>query len=308
MISVPFSGNNFGLTVDIVGAPPMPPGQERVAAFNIASAGSFRTLRIPLRAGRLYTDAEDRIDGPLYAVVSESFVRRFFPDGDAIGKKITMGWRGNRNPREIIGIVGDIHDRALEREPGPVMYFPMAQAPSSFFSIVVRTTASAGIADALRTAVAAVDPDQPLAEVRPLLQVMRLTGAQRRLNTLLLGIFASVALVLALVGVYGVMSYNVTQRVREIGVRMALGARPADVTRMVVGHGVAVALVGVAAGVALTLPLARLMAGMLYGVGATDPPTYAVIAAALVLVAALASWLPARRAARVDPMVALRAE
>jgi predicted permease len=308
IIGAPFGGADISLTFKIVGAPPQPPGQQRVAAFNGATAGAFAALRIPLLAGRLFTDAEDRPDGPLVAVVSEAFVRRHFPSGDALGRKITMWWRGNNAPREIIGVVGDIRGKSLEQEPVPVMYFPLAQAPSTFFAVAVRTRATAGLADSLRAAVAEIDPDQPIADVVPLGDMVRDASAQRRLSTWLLGIFGAVALVLALVGVYGVMAYSVAQREHEIGIRLALGAGPSDVTRMVVRRGAGVALAGIAAGVALTLPLARLLRGLLYGVGATDPATYAAIAAGLFAVAALASWLPARRAARVDPTVALRAE
>jgi putative ABC transport system permease protein len=188
------------------------------------------------------------------------------------------------------------------------MYVPFAQDPWFVFGWVVRTGATAGLAASLQAAVAAVDREQPLGEVTTMERMMSDTLATRRLNTLLLSLFGGVAVLLALIGVYGVMSYTVTQRIPEIGVRMALGARPADVTRMVVGQGLLLAAIGVAVGLAAALALGRLVAGLLFGTSPTDPAVHAAIAAVLLVVAALASWLPARRAARVDPMIALRSE
>jgi putative ABC transport system permease protein len=305
-VPVPYSEMNMSFRFEIVGAPPLPPGTNNIAAHFLVSPDAFQTLGIPLRAGRTFNAAEDRIGGPPAIVVNEALVRTYFPGEDPIGRKLRLG--RPQVEREIVGVVGDVRGSSLEEAPGPAMYVPFGHAPWNIFGFVVRTRATTGLGDTLVSAVGAVDRDQPLAELTTMNAMMSDALAKRRLNTLLLVLFGGVAMLLALIGVYGVMSYTVTQRVPEIGIRIALGARPFDVTRMVVGQGLLIAGIGVAIGLAGAFALGRFLEGLLYGVSPTDPLVYVVISSLLLGIAALASFLPARRAAQVDPMIALRSE
>jgi putative ABC transport system permease protein len=211
---------------------------------------------------------------------------------------------------EIVGIVGDVRHISLDEESGPESYFSYQQIPSSYMNLVARSRVDdpASLAPGLRQAVAQVDKDQPLSDVKTMEQLLADSLARRRFNMLLLGLFAAVALLLAAVGIFGVMNYSVTQRTHEIGIRMALGAQSRDVLKMIVGQGMILALIGVLIGLAASFALTRLMSSLLYGVTATDPLTFAGVALILSAVALLASFIPARRATRVDPIVALRYE
>jgi putative ABC transport system permease protein len=210
-------------------------------------------------------------------------------------------------PFEIIGIAGDIRHRALESEPFPAMYLPTYAIGGT--NVVIRTQGDpAGIAAAVRKEVLAIDPDQPVADVRTMEQWLATSVAAPRYRTTLLALFALLAMVLACTGIYGVLSYSVSQRTHEIGVRMALGARQLDVLKLVVRQGMGLVMIGVAVGLAGAVALTRVMSTLLFGVGAKDPVTFAVVAALLSLVAFVACYIPARRAARVDPLVALRYE
>jgi putative ABC transport system permease protein len=305
-IGLPFSAANISLRFTVVGQPAPAPGHDNVATFRAVNADYFKTLEIPVLHGRTFTDVEDRLKGPPVLVISQTFARRYFPNGDAVGQHLAVGFQELKEPLEVIGIVGDTRGEGLDQEPQPEMYAPFAATTFPYIQIAARTTASVGFASALKAQVAAIDAEQPLGEVKTMTASIGDSMAKERLSALLLGIFGAVALALALIGVYGVMSYTVTQRRHEIGIRMALGARPGDVTRMVVRRGLTLAAIGGAVGIVGALALGRLMSGMLFGVSAADPITFVVTFALLVGVAALASWLPARRAAKVDPMVALR--
>jgi putative ABC transport system permease protein len=308
-LSMPYSQANISLRWSEIGAPPPEPGHEPVAAFRSVNADYARAFEIPVRRGRFFTEAEDRPDGAAVVVVNESFVRRYFGGADILGKRLDIGYKKDAPPAEVIGVIGDARIFARDREPEPEMLVPFSRAPMmAFIEVTARTTATAGFGAALQHAVESIDADQPLDTLKPMVQLVGASIDKQRLSTLLLGIFGAVALALALVGVYGVMSYTVTQRVREIGVRMALGARPRDVTRMVIRQGLLLAAAGVAAGIVAALALGGTMASLLYGVSATDPATFAAMALVLLAVTTLATWIPARRAARVDPMVALRSE
>jgi putative ABC transport system permease protein len=267
-------------------------------------------MRVPLIKGREFGEQDAR-KAPKVAIVNETLARRYFPDEDPIGKRVTLE-DDNPTPESwatIVGVVGDTKPRSLDREPVAETYSPYTQETEPFMALMIRTTAdSTKVAAAVRNEVEALDKDQPVYSVRTLSSIMSESVATPRFRTLLLGIFAAVALILAAVGIYGVISYSVTQRTHEIGIRMALGAQASDVLRLVVGHGLLLALAGVAIGLVASFFLTQLLSGLLFGVSATDTLTFVVISVLLTGVALAASFVPARRAMKVDPMVALRYE
>jgi putative ABC transport system permease protein len=241
-------------------------------------------------------------------VINEAMARRHWPGQDPIGKRLRVGFFTD-TLREVVGVVGDIRRSALDRPPNPALYIPLRQSAFSSLYVAIRTRGNpASLAPALRREVTALDPDLALSQLRPMEEVLSASITQRRFSTFLLGLFAVVALALSAIGIYGVMTSMVAQRTRELAVRMALGARPRDVLRLVVQHGATLAGIGVVLGLAGAFALARLMTGLLYGVTAGDPVTLIGMSVLLGAVAMLACYVPARRATRVDPMVALRAE
>jgi putative ABC transport system permease protein len=287
----------------------------RASDWQVITPGYFEALGTPLRAGRLFTGA-DRADTQQVILVNETMARTFWPGENPIGRRLTMG----RNDRwiTVVGIVGDIRHRGLDQLPRPEMYRPHAQfrygvaatAPAvTTMTWVMRTTADplAAISYA-RAAVKAVDASLGISDVATMDQVMADATSDRRLNMMLFLLLGGLALALATVGVYGVVAYAVSQRTHEIGVRMAIGAKPADVVRMILNEGGRLAVAGVAVGSIVALVGARLIRGLLFGVSATDPVTFASVAAGLLVVALFASYIPARRATRVDPMIAIRGE
>jgi putative ABC transport system permease protein len=268
----------------------------------------FRTMQIPLKRGRLFTDQE-ATERRHVVVINESFAREHFPNEDPLGKRVTIDMRDDNQPCEIIGVVGDSKHMNLDADVKPMSYWPHPELAYSGMTFVLRTRGAAdAITSAARNVIRSLDPEQPVADVRPMESLIGTSVARARFNTLLLTVFAVVALLLAGVGIYGVMAYSVAQRTNEIGVRMALGAGATDVLRLVVRRGMTLALVGVALGLAASFALTRLMETLLFNVSATDPLTFAGISLLLAIVALLACLIPARRAAKVDPMVALRRE
>jgi len=271
----------------------------------------FRAMGIPLKNGRVFTN-EDRADTTPVVVINEAMARRFWPGQSAVGKRIRWGgWNPPQGWLTIAGVVGDVKFSSLEAESPPTIYMPVFQIPRIRRDAVfiARTTAEpSSLAAAMRREIAAVDADLPVYDVRTMNQVIAESVAQRRFTMGLLAIFAFAALCLAALGLYGVLSYAVTQRTREIGLRMALGGRRLDVLRLVVGQGMKMAMIGAGAGLLASLALTRLVKGLLYGVSASDPLTFIAVALLLALVALVACWIPARRATKVDPMIALRCE
>jgi putative ABC transport system permease protein len=267
-------------------------------------------MSIPLRQGRDFTEA-DRLGTARVLLASETAARLFFPDGNAIGQKLKFGARGGyeSNEGEIVGIVGDVRHFGMDAPVPPMFYVPVTQSGLDSVSVVMRTrTSPAALMQPARTAVQAIDRDALVGEPLPMETLVSDSLGQRRFYMLLLAGFAALALVLAAVGLYGVISYSVAQRTQELGIRVALGASRNEVVAMVMRQGLRSAGTGLAIGLALALSLKNVLRGLLVGVSATDPTTLAVTALILLLIAVLASYIPARRAARVDPMVALRFE
>ena len=267
-------------------------------------------MGVTLKSGRLF-DERDRESAPLVAVVNETMARQFWPGENPIGHRIKLGGFDSKRPwATIVGVTGDIHQRGIGVSPRPEMYYSYAQM--EVFQpeyLAVKTKGDpVQLANAIRDQVWAVDKDQPVSEVMPMQSIVDEELSPRQMQAKLLGIFAGIALILASLGIYAVLSYAVAQRMQEIGVRMALGAQQRDVLRMVLGQGLGLTLIGVAFGIAGALALARVLSTLLYGVSATDPLTFAAVAATLSAVALLACYVPARRAMRVEPMVALRHE
>ncbi|MHB8755755.1 MAG: ADOP family duplicated permease [Candidatus Acidiferrales bacterium] len=293
----------------IVGNPPLPPGKSITADYATVSPDYFRVMRIPLLRGRFFTE-EDSPSNPKVAIISETLARRYFPNRNPIGRQMRFGFPPNSNVlREIVGVVGDVRDTALSQKPGSMMYVPFAQAPLYGGEVVVRSSLSASsVAASIRQAVQSIDKDLPVTDIERFPDALDASAAQERFRTLLLSSFSAIALLLAAVGIFGVISYSASQRTHEIGIRMALGAQPRDVLRLILGQGGKMALIGVGIGILAALGLTRLMASLLYNVSATDPVTFAAVAILLTAVAMLACYIPARRAMRVDPMVALRYE
>jgi putative ABC transport system permease protein len=270
----------------------------------------FKTLRIPLLRGRLFTDA-DSPTAQRVVVVNESLVRRFFPEGDPLGKQVTFGNPANPQARwaTIVGVVGDTRRGGVDRAPWAELYYPLAQAPDSAMYALVRTSGDpAALMRSAQAEVWAIDRNQPIQSTRTVEAILATSQANRRFTTLMLAVFSLVALLLAAIGIYGVIAYSTAQRTQEIGVRMALGARRADVLRMVLKEGLMIGVAGLTLGIAAALVLTRFMSALLFGIGTRDPVTFVALPLGLLLVAVLATLVPAARAVRVNPIVALRAE
>ena len=274
--------------------------------FRRVNKNYFSAMRIPLRRGRNFTEQEVR-QSDKAIVVSQAFVDSVFPNEEALGKRLII-WSGIRNePYEIIGIVGDTRYQSLQGEPSATMYVPTREL--LFVNLVIRTQGDPlSLVGGVRKEVNALDPDQPIAAIRPMTEWVAMSAAGARYRTTLLGLFALLAMILAATGIYGVMSYSVAQRTQEIGVRMALGARPLDVLKLVVRQGMMLALIGVVVGLAGALALTRVMSSLLFGVTERDPITFVAVAALLIVVAFISCFVPAHRATKVDPLVALRYE
>jgi putative ABC transport system permease protein len=306
--NVPMTDFDYELSFQVEGREPYKPGEEAVADYTVVGADYFRTMNIGLLRGRVFTE-HDTANLPQVMVVSNAFVRQYFPNEEPIGRRIVFD--GNdKTAREIVGVVADVRRNGLDVNVQPEMYVSHVQKPERRLNVVIRTEAEDALqlAQAARAEVKAFDPNQIIWRSQTLDQLLSTSVAPRRFNMLLLGIFAGVALVLAAVGLYGVMSYSVSWRTREIGIRMALGARRADVLRLVVRQGMTMTLIGLALGLVGAFSISRVLRGLLHGVSPTDPLTFVAVSIVLLVVALLACLVPARRATRVDPIIALRTE
>jgi putative ABC transport system permease protein len=312
-MSLPIAGSNWNSAFLVAGKPIPPPAELPYAAFTPVSANYFETMGIRLLGGRVFREAE-MADTPPVAVINQSLAHRLWPGEDPIGKRLKQGRETDSQAawREVIGVVDDVKLYGVEQEAPLHIYLPLAQRNSSLVGLVVRTISDPlSLGSTIERAIHSVDKDLPISNIRTMDQLMGNAIAQQRLMMVLMASFAILALLLAAVGIYGVMAYAVEQRTQEIGIRRALGAQTSDVLRLVVRQGMILAGAGVVIGSAAALAMARtitVFSGLLYGVKATDPVTFILIALLLLVVALLACWIPARRAAKVDPMVALRYE
>lgn len=311
IVPLPLSQSNMVTSYDIEERP-LPEGQQASAPVRIIDNDYFKTMAVPLRQGRAFNES-DRFDSTPVVIVNERFAEKVFPGQNAIGKRIKPGFSADEGPekmREIIGVVGNVKHRSLRNDDTPEMYLPQTQIPFNIMTVVVRTSVSnpANLTSAIRSELAALDRNLPLTSVRLFDDYVSRSLARPRFNALLLSIFAGTALLLTAIGVYGVMAYSVAQRTNEIGIRIALGAGKSSIFRLVVGQAMTLVGISLVVGLAGAFAATRLLNSLLFGVGASDPVTFVSIALLVSLVAFLAAWLPARRATRVDPIIALRAE
>jgi putative ABC transport system permease protein len=312
VLALPLTDRSFVISFQIGGRPPMPPAQQPSIQTRVATTEYFQTMGIPLKRGRLFS-ADDRAATPPVVLLTESAVREYFPNEEPLGKKITLGWgHGPGTPRaggEVVGIVGDIKEEGLQEPNPPQIYLPYRQWPIQSMAVVLKTAVPpASISEAARRAVHDVDPNLPVSQVRTLEQIVSRSISQPRFYMTLLAAFAALALVLAAIGIFGVLSYAVAQRTREIGIRMALGAQESTVVRLVVREAMLLAAAGVTLGLIAAFFVSHSLEAFLFQTRPTDPLTFAGVATLLAVVALTASYIPARRATQVDPLTALRAE
>jgi putative ABC transport system permease protein len=307
---LPLSGGNAGRGIAIEGLPDPGPGNRPGANYSVACPGILRTLGIPLRAGREFTQ-QDTVGAPGVVLINESMAKRFWPNEQAVGKRFQIGSTVDEKGEwcTVVGVFADIHHSGLDRPARPLFLRPFSQAGWPFLSIVTKTaSAPAGFVAPIKQAMRMIEPTQPVTAVDTMEKVIGDSVSSRRFPMIVLSLFALLALGLSAVGIAGVVGYSVVQRTKEIGIRVALGARPADVLRLVIGHSLAWTLLGVGAGLSASFGLLRYLSTMVYGVTPTDPLVLGSVSSLLVTVALAAAYLPARRAARVDPVSALRQE
>ena len=306
-VPLPLSDSYINLAFEIEGRPPRAKSESPTADFVAISPNYFHVLQVPLLRGREFRGADSE-SGPKVCVISSSVAQQLFPNDSALGQRILIGYPTNSS-REIVGIVGDVKDSDLSARQTAQIYVPFVQNPLWAADIAVRARGNpSSLGGALREQIRAIDSALPVAEVKPMEEAIGSSIAQPRFRTALLSLFGAAALLLAAIGIYGVLAYTVTQQTREIGIRMALGANPGRVLRLVLARGLRLAGAGTVIGVLAALLLTRLLGSLLFDVSATDPLTFAAVAGLLLAVALLACYVPARRAMRVDPMVALRYE
>jgi putative ABC transport system permease protein len=306
MDPLPLGGSSWSGTFHIEGRPSAPGQEAPHGEYNVALPGFVGTLRMQLQKGREFENT-DGADAPMVAIVDDRLAAQYWPGEDPIGKRISSN--GDEGPwASIVGVVRHVYRSGPKSEGEPQIYFPFRQRTQTPMTYALRTTVDPlSITRTVRGVVSAIDPDLPIARVASMATLESSALARDRFNALILAIFAGTALLLAAIGLYGVMAYLVSQRQGEMGIRMALGSRPGDVARLVIGDGMRMALAGIVVGTLASLVLSSALEGLLYGISPTDPVTYAVIAATLAIVALFASALPARRATKADPASALRA-
>jgi putative ABC transport system permease protein len=303
----PLSGLGSATGFSVAGRPTPKPGDEPVTGVSIVTPGYFATMTIPLIKGRQFNE-RDGAGAPQVTIVSQALARQQFPGMDPIGQRLFVQW-GRQTPYEIVGVVGDIKHDGLDKESAPNVYFPDAQEPNGGGTLVIRTSADPmKLAPVVEQVIHAYDHDQAIADIQPLDVFLAKSVARPRFQSVLLASFAALALLLAAIGIFGVMSYSVAQRSHEIGIRVALGAQRDQVLRLVVGEGLVLALIGTAAGLAGAFVMTRYLRSLLFNVSPTDPWTFIAVPVVLCAVALGASYIPARKAAVVDPIVALRYE
>lgn len=307
--TLPLSGGRWGRSLTVEGYSVLPVGQAPMIQHNVVTPGYFRAMGIPILMGRDFAET-DAADSPKVTIVDERLAREYWPDTDPLGKRIRFGPPEDNEPwHTVIGVVGAVRHERLDADTRKSVYLPHLQIPVRGMALAIRSGENTtSLTAAVRGQVRALDPDLPITRVLPMEEVVAQAIWEPRLYAVLFGVFAAGALLLAAVGVYGVMSYGVTQRTHEVGIRVALGAKRRDIIRLIVGQGLKLAFVGVAIGLGGAFALTRLIKGLLFGVSATDPLTFGLLALLITIVALAACLVPARRAMRIDPMVALRYE
>ena len=307
---LPLSGDRFGISFEIEGRP-VAKGDQPSADFFTIGDGYFKTMQIPLLQGREFTD-RDQKQAPGVLIVNQAFARKFFPGENPIGKHIKPGISTDEDEpamREIVGVVADVRNRDLNSDLRPGFFVPHTQIPFSQMTMVVKTNGEpTSLVNAVQNEVHAMDRELPVFNVKTMDEYISASVAAPRFNATLLVIFAAVALILTIVGLYGVMSYSVAQRTNEIGIRMALGAQTGDVLRLIVSQGFKLVLIGLGIGLAAALALMTIISSLLFGVTTKDPFTFGAVAVLLAVISLLACYIPARRATRLDPLHALRYE
>jgi predicted permease len=308
-VPLPLADGFVRLKFSISNHAALPPGTPNTADYVSVSPGYFHVIGIPLLRGRSFARQDSDLSSPV-AIISDSFARLYFRHEDPVGKRLMFGFPPGTNvAREIVGVVGDVRDARLTQEPGPMMYVPFAQAPFWGGDLVVKSTSpQTALVGAIREVVRSLDKDLPVTGIVTMPQVLDASVAQPKFRTWLLSAFGVVALLLAALGVFGVVSYSVASRTREFGVRAALGASPASIGRMILIEALGLGGIGLGLGLTAALGFARFLKSELYGVAVYDPTTFFVSTAVLFSVAVVACYIPARRAMSVDPMSALRCE
>ena len=308
---LPFAGSGSATGFTIVGRPEPAAGDQPVTGVSVIESHYFRAMGIPLIKGRELS-ANDAGDASRVLLINETLARKYFANEDPIGKRLVISWDRREGSEEIVGVVGDVHETDLSTEVKPMIYWPSPRTPYNTMSIAIRTNGNPmNFVSAVKAKVHEKDADLPLADLKPMEDWLTNSVARARFNTQLLTIFAAVALILAGVGIYGVMAYSVTQRTQELGIRMALGAQQGEAIKLVIGQAMTLAVTGVVIGLVVAFGLGKLLtsfSSLLFNVKATDPLTYIQMAVTLLVIALLASFFPARRATKVDPMIALRSE
>ena len=308
---LPFSGGNMSLTFSIEGRPAKP-GEEADGRATVVEPDYFKTLQVPLRRGRLLNADDNQKTAPPAMVVNEALAKKYFPGEDPVGKRLETGFDADdqgkaHHWREIVGVVGNVKRTSIGEPPAPEYYVPFGQAQIATPYVALRVAGDpASYTNAVTQSVAGLDKELPVYRVRTMQEGLAASSAQPRFQTLLLSSFAAIALLLAAIGLYAVLSYMVVQRTHEIGLRMALGAQRGNVLKLILNRGMTLALIGVAAGICISAALTRFLSSMLYGVKPLDAVTFLSVAAVLLLVSAVASFVPAARAANLDPMKTLR--
>jgi putative ABC transport system permease protein len=306
---LPFTEIGAGTSVNIGGRPPARPGEELGATIRTVLPGFFQTMGIPLKRGRDFTVADNTLSSPYRFIVNEAFVNKYLAGEEPLEKSINAQMDRQNPFGEIIGVVGDVKEQGMDKETAPTVYYVHAHLTYPTMSFVMKTTGDpVALAGAARSIISELDPAQPVAEVRTLEQIVADTFSRQRFSAVLLASFSLAALLLAAVGIYGVLAYSVSERTREIGVRVALGAEPARIVSLIVRMGATVAGAGLLVGLAGALAVSNLLKTLLFGIKPQDPLTFATVPAVLLAVAVIAAYLPARRAAGLDPMQALRVE
>jgi putative ABC transport system permease protein len=303
---LPLTGLGSATSMTIVGQPTPARGQEPVTDVRVMSHDYLKAMGVPLLKGRLFND-NDPADAKGRVIINETFANRHFPGEDPIGKRVKINWDDVED--EVIGVVGDVKHASLDGTIRAMTYWPFRRNPYNTMTVTVRAAGEpALVVNAITALVRRLDPDLPVPAVKTMDEIVSTSVAERRLTMMLLSVFAGAALILAAVGIYGVIAYSVTQRTQEIGIRMALGAQRADVMRLVLRNGLLLVAVGITAGGVGALLLTKLMSGLLFEVAPGDPATFALVSVLLTSVALVASAVPGLRATRVDPVIALKAE